>query len=85
MGLFNAVVPAEQLEREARRWASELAERSPLAVQNAKKAFYTAEDMSYEDAFQFMNEAFARLCTTDDAAEGIAAFRQKRSPQWRGS
>jgi enoyl-CoA hydratase/carnithine racemase len=83
MGLFNTLVPAGELETEGRRWAAELAQRSPLAVQNAKRAFYTAEDMSYDQAFQFMNEAFARLCTTEDAAEGIAAFKEKRTPEWK--
>lgn len=82
MGLFNKVVPASDLEQEARSWAQALAGKSPLAVQNAKRAFYTAADMEQEKAVQFMNEAFSRLCTTEDAKEGIAAFREKRSPEW---
>lgn len=83
IGLINKVVPSEELEQEARKWAAILAQKSPLAIQNAKKAFYTAEDMDYETAFQFMNEAFARLCTTKDAQEGIEAFKEKRQPQWQ--
>jgi enoyl-CoA hydratase/carnithine racemase len=82
MGLFNKVVPASDLEQEARSWAKTLAGKSPLAVQNAKRAFYTAADMEQDKAVQFMNEAFSRLCTTQDASEGIAAFREKRSPEW---
>jgi enoyl-CoA hydratase/carnithine racemase len=38
--------------------------------------------MDYATAFEFMNEAFALLCTTADAAEGIGAFLEKRSPVW---
>jgi enoyl-CoA hydratase/carnithine racemase len=54
-----------------------------LAVQIAKSAFYQAEDMEYHKQFHYMNEAFARLCTTEDAHEGVAAFLGKRNPQWK--
>ncbi|MFP4629899.1 MAG: enoyl-CoA hydratase/isomerase family protein [Desulfohalobiaceae bacterium] len=83
LGLFNKVVPAEELEQEAGNWALALAQKSPLALQNAKRAFYSSEDMEYDKALQFMNEAFSRLCTTQDAGEGIAAFKEKRQPQWQ--
>jgi enoyl-CoA hydratase/carnithine racemase len=77
------VVPKEELEEVARKWAAELARKSPVAVQIAKKAFYAAEDMDYRRAFDYMNEAFARLCSTEDAKEGVTAFREKRSPRWK--
>jgi len=83
MGLVNRVVPAADLDAETRRWAAALARKSPIAVQLSKKAFYTAADMDYYKAFAYMNEAFARLCTTDDAREGVAAFFEKRQPQWK--
>ncbi len=83
MGLFNKLVPGIELEQEARKWAATLAGKSPLAVQNAKQAFYTSEDMEYDKAIQFMNEAFSRLCSTKDASEGIAAFKEKRQPRWQ--
>jgi enoyl-CoA hydratase/carnithine racemase len=83
MGLVNRVVPEADLEREARAWAAALALKSPVALQHAKKAYYAAEDMDYATAFEFMNEAFALLCTTADAAEGIGAFLEKRTPVWK--
>jgi enoyl-CoA hydratase/carnithine racemase len=83
LGLINRLVPKDQLETEARRWAEELAQKSPIAVQIAKSAFYTSEDMGYEKQFAYMNEAFARLCTADDAKEGVQAFFEKRKPQWQ--
>lgn len=83
LGLVNKVVAHEELDQAALDWAEDLAERSPLAVQIAKSAFYQSEDMDYQKQFQYMNEAFARLCTTDDAKEGVAAFLGKRNPQWR--
>lgn len=84
MGLVNRVVPGENLEEEARKWAAGFASKSPLALQLAKSSFYTAEDMEYEKQFAFMNEAFARLCTSKDAHEGVSAFFEKREPQWEG-
>jgi enoyl-CoA hydratase/carnithine racemase len=83
MGLLNRVVPAADLEAETRKWAAILARKSPIAVQISKKAFYAAADLDYYKAFEYMNEAFARLCTTDDAREGVQAFFEKREPQWK--
>jgi enoyl-CoA hydratase/carnithine racemase len=83
MGLLNRVVPSPELEDEARQWAKTLARKSPIAVQLSKKAYYAAEDFDYQKAFDFMNEAFARLCTTEDAGEGINAFLEKRPPVWK--
>jgi len=83
MGLLNRIVPADDLDKEARKWAAVLAQKSPVALQLAKKAFYAASDMDYYKSFEYMNEAFARLCTTEDAEEGIKAFLEKRSPEWK--
>ncbi|WP_448382456.1 enoyl-CoA hydratase/isomerase family protein [Desulfosoma sp.] len=82
-GLINRVVPAEELEKAAQDWAAVLAQKSPIAVQIAKRGFYVAADMEYHKAFAYMNEVFARLCTTEDAKEGVAAFMEKRKPVWK--
>lgn len=83
LGLINRVVPKESLEEETRQWAVSLARKSPLAVQIAKKGFYGSEDMGYLNQFDYMNDAFARLCTTRDAKEGVSAFLEKRRPDWQ--
>ncbi len=83
MGLINRVIPEADLDKETRKWAAILAQKSPLALQIAKKAFYAAADLDYYKAFEYMNEAFARLCSTEDAKEGISAFLGKRSPVWK--
>jgi len=84
MGLINKVFPADELEPETRKWAGQLAKKSPIAMQIAKKAFYATAGMDYSIAFEYTNEAFARLCTTADATEGIQAFLEKRKPEWEG-
>ena len=83
MGLLNRVVPAAELDKETRNWAALLAQKSPIALQIAKKAFYAAADLDYYRAFEYMNEAFARLCTAEDAKEGVKAFLEKRAPVWK--
>jgi enoyl-CoA hydratase/carnithine racemase len=82
LGLINRVVAKDDLDGETMAWAAILAQKSPLALQIAKKAFYMAEDMDYHKAFEYMHEAFARLCSTDDAKEGVAAFLEKRPARW---
>jgi len=83
LGLINKIVPQDELDDQALLWAEELAQKSPIAVQIAKTGFYHSEDMNYEDQFAYMNEAFARLCTTDDAKEGVTAFFERRNPVWQ--
>jgi len=83
MGLINRAVPEADLDQETRKWAVILAQKSPLALQVAKKAFYAAADLDYYKAFDYMNEALARLCATEDAKEGIDAFLEKRRPVWK--
>ncbi|MCG8566677.1 MAG: enoyl-CoA hydratase-related protein [Desulfobacterales bacterium] len=84
MGLVNRIVPRDELEDAALAWAEELAKKSPLAVTLAKTAFYQSEDLPYGAQFAHMNQVFARLCTTEDAREGVQAFFEKRNPQWQG-
>jgi len=83
-GMVNAVVDDDQLEKETHRWAVQLARKSPLALQLSKKALNGMADLEYHKAFDYMNEAFARLCSTEDADEGVAAFLEKRQPEWKG-
>jgi enoyl-CoA hydratase/carnithine racemase len=83
LGLINRVVPRDDLDTAALAWARDLAKKSPLAVKIAKSAFYASRDMPYEAQFAYMNEAFARLCDTSDAKEGVAAFFEKRPPVWQ--
>lgn len=83
IGLINRVVPDADLENETLAWVGKLAQKSPIALQIAKSSFYASEDFDYEKSFKYMNEAFARLCTTEDANEGIEAFKAKRKPTWK--
>jgi 2-(1,2-epoxy-1,2-dihydrophenyl)acetyl-CoA isomerase len=83
-GLCNRVVPADELLARALAWAEELAARSPLALRYAKQALNAAMEDSVAETIS--NEArLQHICLTSaDAAEGMAAFMQKRAPRWQG-
>jgi enoyl-CoA hydratase/carnithine racemase len=83
-GLVNKVVPAERLEEETMALARKLAEKSPIALQMGKEAFYGMSDMEYGKALAYSNELFAALSVTEDAKEGVDAFLHKRKPEWKG-
>jgi enoyl-CoA hydratase/carnithine racemase len=82
-GLVNKVVSPEKLEEETMALAKKLAEKSPLALQMGKEAFYGMADLEFGKALTYTNEVFAALCMTEDAKEGVDAFLNKRKPQWK--
>ena len=82
-GLVNKVVPLEDLEKETMALANKLAEKSPLALQMGKEAFYGMSDLEFDKGLAYSNELFAGLCMTEDAAEGVDAFLNKRKPEWK--
>lgn len=83
IGLINKVVPADELEMEALKLAEKIAAKSPLAVQLGKKSFYKMADLEYTKAMELANNHFVMLSTTEDAYEGVDAFLNKRTPEWK--
>jgi enoyl-CoA hydratase/carnithine racemase len=83
IGLINKVVAADNLEKEAMELAEKLAKKSPVALQMGKRAFYTMSDMEYVKAIDYAGQAFAALCATEDAKEGVRAFQNKVEPRWK--
>jgi enoyl-CoA hydratase len=83
-GLVNRVVPAAELEGETLKLALSLAAQSPAAIALGLKAFYRSQDMEFEPQLRFLQAELARVLSLEDAAEGIAAFLQKRPPVWKG-
>jgi E-phenylitaconyl-CoA hydratase len=84
MGLVNKVVPHEDLLAEAGRWAERLARNAPQAVAATKEVAVRSQAMSFADALR-MGEAMRKIAgSTDDAREGVRAFREKRDPDYHG-
>jgi enoyl-CoA hydratase/carnithine racemase len=83
-GLVNRVVPAEALMDTARDYARRLAANAPLAVQAAKELAVRSRDVDLASGLR-MEQLFLRLLQdTEDVKEGTAAFRDKRTPQFKG-
>lgn len=79
-GLANQLLPRAEVIKAARALAAKIADRAPIAVQMAKQAIDAG------DAYQEMEQVTsAATAYTDDAAEGLASFTEKRPPRYRGT
>lgn len=83
-GLVNEAVPAEKLRARVDELATQISDASPLTLQIGKQAFYRQIDLPQDEAYVQMAETMATNAITCDAQEGMAAFLEKRTPQWRG-
>ncbi len=83
-GMVNRVMPVEKYLEEALTLAAEIAARAPLAVQLGKEAVNQAFETSLTEGLAAERRAFYFLFATDDQKEGMAAFVEKRDPQWKG-
>jgi enoyl-CoA hydratase/carnithine racemase len=82
-GLVSKVVPQSQLLVEAHRLAATIASRAPIAAETAKVNLRAAFGMNIEDAVLYERDLQAICFATEDAAEGRAAFKEKRQPVFK--
>ncbi|MGW8590640.1 enoyl-CoA hydratase [Dietzia sp. NPDC055877] len=83
-GLINEAVPADRLRARVDELAARIADASPLTLEIGKQAFYRQIDLPQDDAYRAMAETMAINAVTCDAQEGMTAFLEKRTPEWRG-
>jgi len=83
-GLVTRVVPPEATVDAALELAATIATMPPLAVRAAKAAILDASDRPLDAGLARERASFFSLFDTDDQAEGMAAFTQKRPPVWSG-
>jgi enoyl-CoA hydratase len=84
LGLVARVVPNELLVEDALALAAKIATKSPLALRLAKEAVNAAYEMSLTDALAHERRLFYLLFASDDQKEGMAAFLEKRDPDFKG-
>ncbi|SRR5579883_717582 len=83
-GLVNKVVPVEFYLEEAQRLARTIAEQPPVAVRLAKEAVLKSFDTTIEMGLEYERKNFYLLFASEDMREGMAAFIEKRKPEWKG-
>jgi enoyl-CoA hydratase/carnithine racemase len=82
MGLIAKVVPDYALEETALDVARDICECSPVAVREAKRSIDATYGVALEDGVELENESWKVVIASEDRAEGIAAFNEKRTPEW---
>lgn len=83
-GLVNYVVPVEDYLDKALKLAKRISVRAPLAVRQAKASVNKAYDLSLTEGLEYERNAFYFLFATEDQKEGMQAFTEKRSAEWKG-
>lgn len=84
MGIVNSVVPRADVVTSALETARQLASLSPSVLALGKRAITQQLDMPFEQKLAFLRDQLTLNLHLDDAAEGVAAFLQKRAPKWSG-
>ncbi len=83
IGLVNRVHAPEEMDDAVRRIAGLIASKSLMSLATGKAAFYRQVDMALPDAYAYTADVMIENMLKHDAREGVAAFIEKRAPQWR--
>jgi cyclohexa-1,5-dienecarbonyl-CoA hydratase len=85
LGLVNQVLPVEGFEEAAGKWLAEkLATNSAVVLKYTKRAVIEGAEKNYDEAIKAIEELYLnQLMKTIDAKEGLSAFLEKRTPEWK--
>ena len=84
IGFVNRVVPVADLDTAVDEFTSALATKSPLVLRWGRDAFYRVLEMDADAALDYLQGMLTVHTQSEDAAEGVAAFAEKRTPEWKG-
>jgi len=84
LGLVNRVVPVELFLEEAKSVAKKIAAKPPLAIKAAKEAVLKSANTSLDEGLEFERKSFYLLFASEDRAEGMKAFLEKRKAEFKG-
>ena len=82
IGLINNYFNEDKLVNETREMALKIANKSSQTVKIGKKAFYNQAEMNIADAYRYSSQIMIENMMNKDSEEGIAAFLEKRTPNW---
>jgi enoyl-CoA hydratase len=84
LGAVSRVVASDELDSAVDQVVGALSALSPAVVGLGRRAFFASEDMPRDAALDFLQGGLTAVSLTEDAHEGVAAFLEKRNPEWRG-
>jgi enoyl-CoA hydratase/carnithine racemase len=84
IGFVSRVVPVAGLDDAVDELAAGLASKSPLVMRWGREAFRRAQQMPEDAALDYLQTMLTVTSASEDTAEGIAAFAEKREPKWKG-
>ena len=84
LGIVNKVVPAAELQATTKDWAERLASGPTKAIGWSKKMLHDASELSRRDLLEEEAMLVEINSTTGDSGEGVAAYRERRPPEWKG-
>lgn len=82
IGFVNRVVADDEFDAAVLVWAEQVASKSPLLMRLGKQAINATRDMALGEALSTLQAQLALAFATEDMREGVAAFREKRDPNW---
>ncbi|MDA5095852.1 enoyl-CoA hydratase [Aliiroseovarius sp. KMU-50] len=83
IGLVNRTVAPDQLQDATMEMAGKIASKSSMTLATGKRAFYAQREMPLSEAYDYASQVMVENMLAHDAEEGIAAFIEKRVPQWK--
>jgi len=84
MGLITRAVDPGDLDNAIEETLQLLESKSPIGTRMGKQAFRDMMDMDFDQAVDYLCEALGKVMSTEDAKEGMAAFMEKRKPDFTG-
>lgn len=83
-GILEEVLPKEDFSEQVISYAKKIIKNGPLAVQLAKQSINEGLDLNIEEGLELEHELYKKTIPSEDRKEGLAAFKEKRTPKYKG-